>query len=345
MGAIEVGQFLAAVAPDNPCGVDLGSDLAFYELENAARGKLTRSENGSEKDLEEPDWPVVRRLAEALMPRTKDLRIILHMTRALTRTEGYSGLVSGLEVLRGWIESYWDGIHPRLDPADGNDPTERINILLGFADPLNLVQFVRQSTLVESREFGRISLRDYDIASGKQTPPIGTAPANMATIDACFRAAELIPLQKTQCAISECIDHVAALTKVLVEKLTSERAPDFTPLLNNLMRAKKVLDEVLVSKGAPVEKTTSLETDRPPTLTSQAAKTGEFGPLSSRDDCVKVLDLVADYFKRREPSSPIPLLIERAKRLMAKDFMEIMQDLAPDGVAQANKIFGTEKKV
>lgn len=344
MGAIEVGQFLAAVAPDNPCGVDLGADLAFYELENAARSKPVRSENGEDQEPDEPDWAAVRRLAEALMPRTKDLRIVLHLTRALTRIEGYAGLASGLEILRGWLASFWDGVHPRLDPADGNDPTERINILLGFADPLNLVQFARQAPLVESREFGRFSLRDHDIASGKQLPSKGSVPVSIATIDACFRATEVAPLQAIQSAVAECIDHIAALSKVLVEKLTSERAPDFAPLVNNLKRAKKILDEALLIKGGAVEKPGSTAVGRDTTLAMQPIQTAALGPLNSRDDCVKVLDLVADYFKRHEPSSPIPLLIDRAKRLMAKDFLEIMHDLAPDGVAQANKVFGTEKK-
>ena len=46
------------------------------------------------------------------------------------------------------------------------------------------------------------------------------------------------------------------------------------------------------------------------------------------------------YYERHEPSSPVPLLLKRAKRLVAKDFMEILRDLAPDGVDQAERISG-----
>ena len=49
----------------------------------------------------------------------------------------------------------------------------------------------------------------------------------------------------------------------------------------------------------------------------------------SRQDAVRALDAVADYFRRNEPSSPIPLLIEWAKRLVAKDFLEVLADIAP----------------
>ena len=68
------------------------------------------------------------------------------------------------------------------------------------------------------------------------------------------------------------------------------------------------------------------------------------GPIRNREDCVKALDLVADYFRKQERSSPVPLLLDRTKRLMTKDFLEIMQDLAPDGVSQASKVFGTDPK-
>jgi type VI secretion system protein ImpA len=55
------------------------------------------------------------------------------------------------------------------------------------------------------------------------------------------------------------------------------------------------------------------------------------------------LDKVSDYFQKYEPSSPVPLLLQRAKRLVAKYFMEILRDLTPAGVSQAEAIGGVEK--
>ena len=37
----------------------------------------------------------------------------------------------------------------------------------------------------------------------------------------------------------------------------------------------------------------------------------------------------------------MPLLLRRAKRLVAKNFMEILHDMVPDGVSQAEQIGGT----
>jgi type VI secretion system protein ImpA len=57
--------------------------------------------------------------------------------------------------------------------------------------------------------------------------------------------------------------------------------------------------------------------------------------IGSRQEAIAALDAVADFFRRTEPSSPIPLFLARAKRLVSKDFLEVLADIAPDAVAQA----------
>ena len=52
--------------------------------------------------------------------------------------------------------------------------------------------------------------------------------------------------------------------------------------------------------------------------------------LDSREDVLRALDLVIDYYRRREPGSAVPLLIERARRMVPMTFMEAIGDLAPD---------------
>ena len=62
--------------------------------------------------------------------------------------------------------------------------------------------------------------------------------------------------------------------------------------------------------------------------------------INSRADAIRALDAVAEYFRRSEPSSPIPLFVERAKRLVAKDFLEVLADIAPDAVSVARSAGG-----
>jgi type VI secretion system protein ImpA len=53
---------------------------------------------------------------------------------------------------------------------------------------------------------------------------------------------------------------------------------------------------------------------------------------------MRLLDIVCRYYEQHEPSSPLPMMIARARRLADKGFLEILQDLAPDGLHQAASI-------
>jgi type VI secretion system protein ImpA len=64
------------------------------------------------------------------------------------------------------------------------------------------------------------------------------------------------------------------------------------------------------------------------------------GAIRSRQDAIRALDAAAEFFRRNEPSSPIPLFLERAKRLVAKDFLEVLADIAPDALPQAKAAGG-----
>lgn len=66
------------------------------------------------------------------------------------------------------------------------------------------------------------------------------------------------------------------------------------------------------------------------------------GPIQSREDVIRVLDQVSDWYARHEPSSPVPLLLQRAKRLVNMSFMEAVKDLSPGGLNEIQTIAGIE---
>ena len=63
--------------------------------------------------------------------------------------------------------------------------------------------------------------------------------------------------------------------------------------------------------------------------------------MTTRADALRLLDLACQYYRRCEPSSPLPLLVERARRLADKNFLDILRDLAPDGLVQAQTVVGS----
>jgi len=67
---------------------------------------------------------------------------------------------------------------------------------------------------------------------------------------------------------------------------------------------------------------------------------GAVTDIRTRQDAIRAIDAVAEFFRSHEPSSPVPLFLERAKRLISKSFMEVLEDIAPDSLTQAKLIGG-----
>ncbi|MNN97050.1 hypothetical protein D3C81_2161350 [compost metagenome] len=55
---------------------------------------------------------------------------------------------------------------------------------------------------------------------------------------------------------------------------------------------------------------------------------------------LKTLDRILAYYARHEPSSPVPVLLTRAKTLVTADFAAIVRNLIPDGLSQFENLRG-----
>lgn len=71
-----------------------------------------------------------------------------------------------------------------------------------------------------------------------------------------------------------------------------------------------------VPEGAPVQPPEQAEVCDPPVVTSTAEAAG-------------VLRAVEDFFRRSEKSSPVPILLQRARSYLDKDFQSLMAELIP----------------
>jgi type VI secretion system protein ImpA len=285
-----------------------------------------------------PDWREVRSQAIELFGRTKDLRVVLALVRALLYQDGMVGLAAGLELLKGLLERFWDGVHPRLDPEDANDPTMRVNIIASLGDPDTMLRAVREAPLVSSR-LGRFSQRQIEIANGQAPPAPDEPPPERAAIDAAFLDCDLEALQATAAAVAQAIGTAAQIESILTEKVGVARAADLSALPGALKAPQAILAEQLARRGV-------VDASAPASGAAAAAGGAQplTGEITSREDVIRVLDKACDYFSRYEPSSPVPLLLRRAKRLVSKNFMEIIRDLTPDGVPQARTITGIESE-
>ena len=324
---MEIDALLVVVSQDSPCGPDLGYDPDFMALEQAARGKPEQQFGDTIVPAEEPDWADIKSRAEALFSRTKDLRVAMLLTRALTRSDGMVGFASGLQLIKNLLSQYWDSVHPRIDPAEDHAPTMRLNALAPLTDSETLLRDVRAINFSSTGKHGRVSVRDILITLGKLSAPKESVPSQSA-IEEVMRATENASAVQ---AARNALQAVSSIRAFLGEKVGHERAPDLQPLGDMLSAVVQLCDSPLgmseVSIGeAPV------------------ASVRTSGDIRSRADVSRMLDDICEFIERTEPANPAPLLIRRAQRLMTKNFVEIIQDLAPESLGQIRQIAGLDRE-
>jgi len=340
---LEINRYLAEVSADNVCGEDLQYDSAFIALEQDIKGKPEQQMGDTIQEAEPPNWREIRKNAEELLSRTRDLRVLINLLRALIATDGISGFSAGLSLLKQLVELRWDSIYPQLDPDDDNDPTERVNILMSLCDQETIVRPLQQSPLVESKALGKFNLRDFNIAHGKLSVAEGVAAVSLPTLEAAVQDAELETLQRNYQNMVDALECLNGLENVVTERVGINNAPNFEELRVFLKEAKGILADWLESRGAGIDADAEGEGAKADTDGKDATarkKSGLSGGINNNQDVLAALKQICEYYKKYEPSSPVPILLERCTRLVGKSFMDVLKDIAPDGIDQAGIVMG-----
>ena len=309
-------------------------------LERSARGTPGDQFGDTVIEAQEPEWPQVLEGAEALLARTRDLRVAMIWTRAATHVRGFEGFGAGIALIEGLLTNLWDSVHPQLDAEDNDDPTMRLNALVGLVDPAGLLTDLRSARIGPQRGSVSLRVRDVELALGKVEPLPDETVADEESLRAAMgELASSAP--QSAAAIRSADVSVAAIAAFLDAKLGSALAPDLQPL-------RRLTRLVAGSVAAPGSDTgADIGVNDSGTSVEQGASGnlgGGKGPIASREDALRALDRVCEWLSRTEPSNPAPLLIRRAQRLMKMNFLEIVRDMAPDSVDQVLRLVGTDDR-
>ncbi|MCC4619242.1 type VI secretion system protein TssA [Xanthomonas cassavae CFBP 4642] len=332
---------LAPVSDDAPAGPDLEYDPDFLRLEREAAIRAERSLGDSVIAAEEPDWDRVQTLALELSRRSRDLRVAGRLGAACLRLRGLPGWADTLALIHGLLEQHWDSVHPQLDADDDNDPTSRVNALVGLSDPMGLLGALRTTAFVQSPRLGRFSLRDLRVANGSIKLADGQSGPSLAEIEACCLDCAPETLAASAQAITDALTRTRAIDALLTERL-GIAAPDLRALLTDLRELERfVLPQWQARDGdAPTD---MLEAHAAPAGEGSATVAGSARPpgaIAGPDDVLRRLDEICAYYARCEPSSPVPMLLRRAQRLVGCDFLALMKELAPAGIDDLQRVTG-----
>ncbi|MPZ43810.1 MAG: type VI secretion system protein TssA [Betaproteobacteria bacterium] len=338
----DIEQLLAPVSAEAPAGDNLEYDAGFSELERAGAGKEERYSGGELIPAEEPEWRTVRELAVALFARTKDLRVAVQLAKAETALSGIAGLQAGMQLMRALLEQCWDEVHPKLEAEEDYDPVFRINALAAIDDPLGLLGLLRKTALVEARSVGSFTFRDLDVAEERATAAENATAPSLDLLKAALREAGSAEAGSRLGILQKVREDLRAVEAIFRSRASGGQSPDIEKLDTTLAHGIAFLET-----GVERAESGAGAGDADVMSSGPQAGAGGAGPglgaLRSREDVKRVLEQVCEYLEKVEPSNPAPLLIRRARRLLDRSFIDIIQDLAPDAFGQIEKLAGTEQ--
>jgi type VI secretion system protein ImpA len=255
-----------------------------------------------------PEWARYLDRAIALAQASRDLRAWIWLTRAALCAHGAPGLAAGLRLMADGLERYWEDLPPQH--ADEADPSERFMARLSALTQLGATN--ARCNLDQLQGHGR-NLADL-----------------RADLDAMV--AKAAPDAATRAAVEDAREAIARIAGLFAERLGPARDPQlgFEVIMDKLAAIERKL------RGAGLAGPAS----GPPVPAGDPAAALAPGPIGSRDDVVRALDLVLGYYQANEPSSPVPLLIQRAKRLVPMSFFDAMKELAPAGLKELLAVTG-----
>ncbi len=335
---------------DGVCGINLEDDASFQNFFFTAQGTPERYDGENTLPAEKPDWRALKTEALPFLEQTKDIKLISVLTQSVLNTEGIEAFSHCLIGLSTLVNEEWESFYPPLDEDDG-DPLERISGLSYLNDDF-IVKSLQSTPLASVKGVGQITLESIeDAVSGSSE-----ADFSISQIKGIFQKINSEELQLLHTSLTYSLESLLSINKCFIDKAGYEYTVNFertTDVIQQLLAAlAKYTDVALEQEYEKDEENTSSEddeTDKQGSANQQQSSNvrDSSEPLSkskdtveSRADVEKCLNLINDYYTRYEPSSPIPVLINRALKLVNKDFMEIMKNLYPDALPALRELGG-----
>lgn len=369
---MDIAPFLAAVDPSSPSGSDLRNDARFHALENRLQAasrpaRLQLVEQGGTGAVE-LDWSEMAEEAQALAATGRDLRLLAIVARLWTNENGLAGVAEGLKLITENVGQHWETLHPALRPSAS--PREaalrRINALYQLENPdggvLGDLEFV---TLLAPRGIGPITGGDLAAGALNRSAYLAEAPSGLGEKElaelvaahearlnrvtagcratAAERPEEMAVLKE---ALASARAGLAALEAALAPHVTeNDMGVRFGGLDRFLTRIGQTLDGVSAPAAAATPSPAQEAQAMPSAPAAAAAPVAAAAPalpgqVNSRRDVERMLDLIIDFYERTEPSSPLPHLARRMRKMVSMNFMQLMEEIAPSGLKEFRNVAG-----
>ncbi|MBD8093265.1 type VI secretion system protein TssA [Pseudomonas fluorescens] len=326
-----VDEYIGALS-SRSCGRDLEYTAEFIALEQAVRTAETVEYGEHVYVAQAIDWPHVESLCRGLYEQTLDLRVMVLLTRALLERCGLNGFLGGLRLVAWLVRQRWESVHPQLVADDQFDPLIRINTLAELAVPATVIALLKRQVLARTEDGQALCLGDLDVICGTEGVQHGEQVALLTRLIEPNCSAELMRSLGLMNALRTVLDE---MTADLDEKTAVQGISPFLGLSKSLHKWARVIEDRL--RLVVTKRPSAQPQERLPKAHSNERVGGN---CDSREDVVRALDAICSYYQRHEPSSPVPFLIARVRRVTTMSFIDIIEELAPNSVTDLRRLGG-----
>ncbi|GGU51698.1 hypothetical protein GCM10009504_05500 [Pseudomonas laurentiana] len=334
---MNVDDYIAALAREG-CGEHLEYDPEFLELINQVTAR-EESQYGDYVHVPEPiDWISIEARCISLFKRTHDLRVAVCLARAWLEREGLVGFANGLQLVAFLLQARWEGVYPRLSADDQFDPLVRINALAELAVPSTVVARLRREVLARTVDGDSLCCSDLAlIASTNESCERDECLVRLTGLIEPICSADLMRglgvlkrIKRLLVDIGQCLDEHTGLAAVSPLQTLVQLLQQWIQVVDS--RLRNTLSANVIER---IE-------ERPVHHVGVAQYAGSKA-FSSREEVVIALEAIEAYYSLHEPSSPIPMLVRRVRRLAGKDFLEIIAELAPSSIDDMRALAGAQE--
>lgn len=316
------------------CGPNLEYDNAYLELQQAALGKPeTQFEPATP-----PNWNAVETATLSLLQQSRDLRLVLLWAQSQLHLEGFSSLPQGLHAMGNLLEQAWSTLNP---PLDNEDPYARLNAVEALGYGGSFFQSLRNCVVVRNPRIGELRLKDFEVLTGNA--PGVELHVVRDQVEQFLRSPEGQP-DTLRALVSQGLAWLKRIHSALARHVEPAHIPqllEVQSLLGHLLSCLPVPQMEPSRQSAPAS---DLSNQRSMSAVSQCVNAQQSlnaaSGIQSRDQALAAIDQVCSYLEQAEPTNPAQLLLKRARRLIDKNFMQLMKDLAPEALAEVAKIMG-----
>jgi type VI secretion system protein ImpA len=343
----DLAALLAPVPGDAPAGVDLRGDSSpqsrYFRLRDA-RAEARAVERAIEADdtttAPPPQWRTVRDLGiEAIAGYSKDLEIAAWVTEALLRSDGLLGFVAGVRLMNGLVEGFWDDLFPQPDEDGMATRVGPVAGLNGHSGEGTLSQPLRKLPLFPRPDGTPMQLWQFeqsgDLAAivdperRQQRIDAGVVPFD--TLENEARVAGTAHFAGLR-------DQAVAATVAWQElgQALDGRAGADAPPTSRVHEILEKIATVAARFAAPEgEVPTEAGSDAapggvpPPSFSGGTSAPGS-AALASREEALRSLAAIAEFFRRTEPLSPLSYTLQEAVRRARMSWPELLEEIVPD---------------